>query len=219
MAKIVYNKNVANPSDVTDRIFSSDEQLKYGEIVLCNNINEPGIYIFTKSDDGETKIQKMNSVDNIILKQNVDPSASGSVANGDTLYEMVSKFQNQIDDLSGDGKSEAEKVNKIVAAVGINEDGSYKIISGNYVGDATSIADAISKLDAAINTVGGSSVKEAKEYTDTKITESIKALDAETSAGDGKVFVKITEADGLVLNSSSIYSAKYLSFETYSAMP
>ena len=75
MAKIVYNKNVANPSDVTDRIFSSDEQLKYGEIVLCNNINEPGIYIFTKSDDGETKIQKMNSVDNIILKQDVDPSA------------------------------------------------------------------------------------------------------------------------------------------------
>ena len=198
MAKTVYNKNVANPSDVTASIFSSDEQLKYGEIVLCNNINEPGIYIFTKSDDGETKIQKMNSVDNIILKQDVDPSASGPVANGDTLYEMVSKFQNQIDDLSGDGKSEAEKVNKIVAAVGINEDGSYKIISGNYVGDAASIADAISKLDAAINTVSGSSVKEAKEYTDAKITESIKALDAETSAGDGEVFVKITEADGLV---------------------
>ena len=192
MAKIVYNKNVANPSDVTDRIFSSDEQLKYGEIVLCNNINEPGIYIFTKSDDGETKIQKMNSVDNIILKQDVDPSASGPVANGDTLYKMVSKFQNQIDDLSSDGKSEAEKVNKIVAAVGINEDGSYKIISGNYVGDAASIADAISKLDAAINTTSGSSVKEAKEYTDAKITESIKALDAETSAGDGEVFVKIT---------------------------
>ena len=198
MAKTVYNKNVANPSDVTASIFSSDEQLKYGEIVLCNNINEPGIYIFTKSDDGETKIQKMNSVDNIILKQDVDPLASGTVANGDTLYKMVSKFQNQIDDLSGDGKSEAEKVNKIVAAVGINKDGSYKIISGNYVGDATSIADAISKLDAAINTVGSSSLKEAKEYTDTKITESIKALDAETSAGDGKVFVKITEADGLV---------------------
>ena len=198
MAKTVYNKNVANPSDVTASIFSSDEQLKYGEIVLCNNINEPGIYIFTKSDDGETKIQKMNSVDNIILKQDVDPSASGPVANGDTLYKMVSKFQNQINDLSGNGKSEAEKVNKIVAAVGINKDGSYKIISGNYVGDATSIADAISKLDAAINTVSGSSLKEAKEYTDTKITESIKALDAETSAGDGKVFVKITEADGLV---------------------
>ena len=208
MAKIVYNKNVANPSDVTDRIFSSDEQLKYGEIVLCNNINEPGIYIFTKSDDGETKIQKMNSVDNIILKQDVDPSASGTVANGDTLYEMVSKFQNQIDDLSSDGKSEAEKVNKIVAAVGINEDGSYKIISGNYVGDAASIADAISKLDAAINTTSGSSVKEAKEYTDTKITESIKALDAETSAGDGEVFVKITEADGLVSGGVKALSVK-----------
>ena len=208
MAKIVYNKNVANPSDVTDRIFSSDEQLKYGEIVLCNNINEPGIYIFTKSDNGETKIQKMNSVDNIILKQNVDPSASGPVANGDTLYKMVSKFQNQINDLSGDGKSEAEKVNKIVAAVGINEDGSYKIISGNYVGDATSIADAISKLDAAINTVGGSSVNEAKAYKDTKIIESIKALDAETSAGDGEVFVKITEADGLVSGGVKALSVK-----------
>ena len=208
MAKIVYNKNVTNPSDVTDRIFSSDEQLKYGEIVLCNNINEPGIYIFTKSDDGETKIQKMNSVDNIILKQDVDPSASGPVANGDTLYKMVSKFQNQIDGLSGDGKSEAEKINKIVAAVGINEDGSYKIISGNYVGDAASIADAISKLDAAINTTSESSVKEAKEYTDAKITESIKALDAETSAGDGEVFVKITEADGLVSGEVKALSVK-----------
>lgn len=178
--------------------FSSDEQLKYGEIVLCNNINEPGIYIFAKNDGGETKIQKINSADNIILKQNVDPSLSGPVANGDTLYEMVSKLQNQIDDLSGSGESEAEKVNRIIAAVDLNGDGSYKIISGNYIGDATSIADAISKLDTAINTVGGSSVKEAKEYTDAKITESIKALDAETSAGDGEVFVKITEADGLV---------------------
>lgn len=198
MAKTVYNKNVANPSDITASVFSSDEQLKYGEIVLCNNINEPGIYIFAKNDGGETKIQKINSADNIILKQNVDPSLSGPVANGDTLYEMVSKLQNQIDNLSGGGESEAEKVNRIIAAIDLNDDGSYKIISGNYVGDATSIADAISKLDAAINTVGGSSVEEAKEYTDAKITESIKALDAETSAGDGEVFVKITEADGLV---------------------
>ena len=198
MAKTIYNKNVANPSDITASVFSSDEQLKYGEIVLCNNINEPGIYIFAKNDGGETKIQKINSADNIILKQNVDPSLSGPVANGDTLYEIVSKLQNQIDDLSGSGESETEKINRIIAAIDLNDDGSYKIISGNYVGDATSIADAISKLDAAINTVGGSSVKEAKEYTDTKIIESIKALDAETSAGDGEVFVKITEADGLV---------------------
>ncbi len=120
------------------------------------------------------------------------------VANGDTLYEMVSKLQNQIDDLSDSGESEAKKVNRIIAAVDLNDDGSYKIISGNYVGDATSIADAISKLDAAINTVGGSSIEEAKEYTDAKITESIEALDSEASAGDGEVFVKITEADGLV---------------------
>ena len=198
MAKTVYNKNVANPSDITASVFSSDEQLKYGEIVLCNNINEPGIYIFAKNDGGETKIQKINSADNIILKQNVDPSLSGPVANGDTLYEMVSKLQNQIDNLSGGGESEAEKVNRIIAAIDLNDDGSYKIISGNYVGDATSIADAISKLDAAIDTVSGSSVKEAKEYTDAKITESIEALDSEASAGDGEVFVKITEADGLV---------------------
>ena len=198
MAKTVYNKNVANPSDITASVFSSDEQLKYGEIVLCNNINEPGIYIFAKNDGGETKIQKINSADNIILKQNVDPSLSGPVANGDTLYEIVSKFQNQIDNLSGSGESETEKVNRIIAAIDLNDDGSYKIISGNYVGDATSIADAISKLDAAINTVGGSSVEEAKEYTDAKITESIEALDTEVSAGDGEVFVKITEADGLV---------------------
>ena len=198
MAKTVYNKNVANTSDITASVFSSDEQLKYGEIVLCNNINEPGIYIFAKNDGGETKIQKINSADNIILKQNVDPSLSGPVANGDTLYEIVSKFQNQIDNLSGSGESETEKVNRIIAAIDLNDDGSYKIISGNYVGDATSIADAISKLDAAINTVGGSSVEEAKEYTDAKITESIEALDTEVSAGDGEVFVKITEADGLV---------------------
>ena len=198
MAKTVYNKNVANPSDITASVFSSDEQLKYGEIVLCNNINEPGIYIFAKNDGGETKIQKINSADNIILKQNVDPSLSGPVANGDTLYEIVSKFQNQIDNLSGSGESETEKVNRIIAAIDLNDDGSYKIISGNYVGDATSIADAISKLDIAVNTVGSSSVEEAKEYTDAKITESIEALDTEVSAGDGEVFVKITEADGLV---------------------
>ena len=198
MAKTVYNKNVTNPSDVTASVFSSDEQLKYGEIVLCNNIDEPGIYIFTKNDGGETRIQKVNSVENIILDANVDPSASGAVVSGDSLTTIVSKLQNQINEIVVSGDTGTTKVNNVVAGVGLNPDGTYSAITGDYVATATSIADAIQLLDAAITSTAESTLQEAKDYADAKIVESIGALDAEVSAGDGEVFVKITEADGIV---------------------
>ena len=65
-------------------------------------------------------------------------------------YDRTKLTPEVIDPFFEESADILEKVNKIVAAVGINEDGSYKIISGNYVGDAASIADAISKLDAAM---------------------------------------------------------------------
>ena len=198
MAKTNYNKHVAKPSEVTASVFSNEENLRYGEIVLCNSIDEPGIYIFTKNDGGETKIQKVNSVENIVLDAAIDTGATDPIVAGDTLYEMVSKLQTQINEISGGGESEAEKVSRIVTGVGLNEDGTYKVIAGDYVGTATSIEDAIAKLDAAITSVAADTLSEAKDYTDSEIETAINALDTEETAGNGEVFVKITEVDGII---------------------
>ena len=94
MARILYNKNVLAPSAVTPQVFTTG-QARFGEIVICNDLNEPGIYIYTRAANGETKIQKINDVENIILKNDIDMTVTGDVVAGDTLEQIVSKLQNQ----------------------------------------------------------------------------------------------------------------------------
>ena len=96
MERINYNKNVAKSSEINASLFSDDEK-KWGQVVICSDIDEPGLYIFTKNSLGEQKIQKVNSVENIVLDENIDTGATGPVATGDTLFEMVSKLQNAQD--------------------------------------------------------------------------------------------------------------------------
>lgn len=197
MAKTVYNKNVANPSDVIASVFSSGD-LKYGEVVICNSIDEPGLYIFTKNDGGETRIQKVNSVENIVFDNAIDPTATGPVVSGDSLNTMVSKLQNQIDELEISGSTGDTKVTNVVVGVGLNSDGTYSAITGDYISTATSIAEAIELLDSAITSKAAETLQSAKDYADIKIADAVDSLDAEETAGEGKVFVKITEVNGIV---------------------
>ena len=197
MAKTVYNKNVANPSDVVASVFSSGD-LKYGEVVICNSIDEPGLYIFTKNDGGETRIQKVNSVENIVFDNAIDPTATGPVVSGDSLNTMVSKLQNQIDELEISGSTGDTKVTNVVVGVGLNPDGTYSAITGDYISTATSIAEAIELLDSAITSKAAETLQSAKDYADIKIADAVDSLDAEETAGEGQVFVKITEVNGIV---------------------
>ena len=198
MERINYSKNVKKASDVVLDLFASNED-KFGQIVICNSIDEPGIYIYTENQrTGERKIQKVNGVENIILNDNVDPTATGEVSSGDTLIEMVSKLQNQINSIIDSGDTGNTKVNNIVAGVGLNEDGTYSAITGDYVVTATSIANAIELLDAAIGTVSDATLDEAKAYTDAKVAEAVEALDSDVHASDGEVFTDIVEIDGIV---------------------
>ena len=198
MERINYSKNVKKASDVVLDLFASNED-KFGQIVICNSIDEPGIYIYTENQStGERKIQKVNGVENIILNDNVDPTATGEVSSGDTLIEMVSKLQNQINSIVDSGDTGNTKVNNIVAGVGLNDDGTYSAITGDYVATATSIANAIELLDAAIGTVSDATLDEAKVYTDAKVTEAVEALDSDVHASDGEVFTDIVEIDGIV---------------------
>ena len=208
MERINYNKNVAKSSEINASLFSDDEK-KWGQVVICNDIDEPGLYVFTKNSLGEQKIQKVNDVENIVLDDNYDTGATGAIAAGDSLYEMVSKLQNQINDISGGGESEAEKVSHIIVGVGLNPDGTYKAIAGNHVADATSIADAISKLDAAIDaastgtseeiaTASAATLNEAEAYTDQELEAALDELNVDLVAGDGEVFVELTQVDGKI---------------------
>ena len=99
MNSVIFNKNVTKPDEITNNVFSDDDIVKYGEIILCSSIEEPGLYIFTKSDLGESKIQKINGVHAIKLDTNIDPFEVGNVVSGDSLSTIVSKLQNQINSL------------------------------------------------------------------------------------------------------------------------
>lgn len=96
----------------------------------------------------------------------------------------------------------------IESAVGLTVDGTHITTSGNYTSKATTIAGEISALDAQVklnadaigvlNSEGEGSVKnalkDAKDYTDTKIEN----LDVEAAGGTGKVVTTISETDGII---------------------
>ena len=194
MSKTIYNKNVSRPSDVTDSIFADGQNLRFGEIVLCNNIDEPGIYICTDNGSGETVVQNLTSPESILFRSDIDTGSTGSVVSGDSLDMIVSKLQNQVNGLTESGSSNTTKINNIILGVGLNSDGSYSAITGSYIVTATTIADAIALLDSAITTVSGETLTQAKAYTDSKIN----ALDKNSQAEENSVIYDVTETDGNV---------------------
>lgn len=75
------------------------------------------------------------------------------------------------------------KINNIISGVGLNENGTYSANTGNaYTSDATSVADAVDKLDAAISAVSA----------------TVDSTSASTVSGESKVVIDVTQEKGKI---------------------
>ena len=108
---------------------------------------------------------------------------TSDIASADDLAEEVSART------TADTALQAE-IDAIETAVGLANDGTYVAGDGQFTSAATSVADAIDKLDDAL----------ASAVTDieTEIENKINALDADESGASTYVNVRVQEEDGVI---------------------
>lgn len=209
------NKHYLDESAINANVFSNDEY-RYGEIVICNDIEKPGLYIYTKLNDASgssEKIQKINSVENIYFNNVLDDKVNGDIENGDSIYVAISKLKKEITNIiNGDeGLSDLNGiVGKIIATLGINKDGTFDFWSElpglKHVKEAKSFKEVIEQLDDAID----SSVGDVYEYLESDedggykkiikntILDELKELNFELDAADGYVITGIKQDNGKI---------------------
>lgn len=113
--KIIVNKHLREPSAITENVFSNKmsvnkygegkhEYLREGEIVICNNVNDPGLFIMTESANTENpgKVINITSGENIKLSSAyTESTASGEalkLTSADTVAQAFGKVSKQIKD-------------------------------------------------------------------------------------------------------------------------
>lgn len=111
--KIIVNKHYRNPSDINESVFSNkkkinkygigeDEYLREGEIVICNNTDNPGLYIMTESAStvNPGKVINMTGAENIKLSSGYTESSGTGEYNilvpGDTVDKAFGKLSKQV---------------------------------------------------------------------------------------------------------------------------
>lgn len=101
MAKAIINKHIDNASDIDSSLFLTDSELSKGEIVICNDTNNPSIYI--KTNDGEiAQVAGGDSGDNAnetyikepIVVAGIDGKfGAGNYSNGDVISTGTSIYE------------------------------------------------------------------------------------------------------------------------------
>ena len=156
--------------------------------------------------------------DRAILQEDTIESAIGLATDG-THISTTGNYTNGATTITGEIaaidsalKIESDRAinqeDTIENAIGLAKDGTHITTSGNYTSKATTVTGEISALDTqvklnadAIDVLNGEdegsvkkALKDAKDYTDTKIQK----LDVDEIGGTGKVVTTISETDGKI---------------------
>lgn len=242
MKKAIINKHVNSSSDIVLNrgIFVSDDDLAKGEIIICNDSNDPSIYILdtrgnvTKISGGsnhgggespsydDTEIWKQVN-DNKENIENVKTTLRTEIISGDTeLRELIGRINEIIGSVES-GKTVSGLLDEIDEKV--NE--QVSVINGNIESIANSIRSELSSgdnelkslIDDVSDTIGdiesGDTVIELISDINTMIDETngnISSIkgDIDNYTVNGK---KISETP--VINSDDLLvSDKYTTFDT-----
>lgn len=209
MNRIIYHPNKSKETQIDFTAFSNDEY-KFGEIVICNDMNAPGLFIFTRDSEGQTKMQKVNSVDNIFINSDLSSGATGDIQNGDSIFVAMSKIKNTINEIITNNTSSDGRVNNIILTLGIKDDGTFDFWSElpglQHVKNASSFKDVIEQLDAAISTVNGDLTdyldKDGeggyKEVIKKLISDALAELNVDFNADADSVITGLKQTDGKI---------------------
>lgn len=173
--RVILNKHYNNPNKINKSAFSDDiikdiqnpqnsEIVREGELIICTDNNNPGIYIYTASEldangniSKEGKIVRLTSPDSIKLTSayvmsNLE-TKDLKVVSGQTLEEAISILDKLI---SAKTSTINENINTIRKSIGLDADGKHITTNGNYTNTANSIVSEIDALDKALKNVDDS---------------------------------------------------------------
>ena len=129
-SKVIINKHYSSPASIDASVFSTkrkinqygvgkDEVLREGEIVLCNDENNPGIYMMTHSASTESpgKVINMTSGENIKLspayQESEGTGAALELSGNDTVAQAFGKTSKRVADAEGEIEALQTKVHDI----------------------------------------------------------------------------------------------------------
>jgi hypothetical protein len=166
MAKALINKHVDNASELYKNIFLQDLEKAKGEIIICNDNNDPSIYI-TNNDGVITKVtgggssDNDNRLDDIIYEiesLKVEDSKIrkeinnyiGDIESGKTVVSLINDVKSNVDEYTINNKKIATSPVIDTSDLKIND--NYEAVKHSYdfvlPGDV--LTTAISKIEVML---------------------------------------------------------------------
>lgn len=220
-SKVIINKHYSNPASIDASVFSTkrkinqygvgkDEVLREGEIVLCNDENNPGIYMMTHSASTENpgKVINMTSGENIKLSPEYEESqGTGSeleLTGNDSVAQAFGKTSKRIADVE-------EKVHDIEESMqDVLTPGSGVSIDNGVISVLIDNTTIKFTPDGKLYSVGGGG---GSQGGGTYIPGSYIAIDADNvisvtgiTPSDYAIASSVTEAIGTALNEAKTYA-------------
>lgn len=219
-SKVIINKHYSNPASIDASVFSTkrkinqygvgkDEVLREGEIVLCNDENNPGIYMMTHSASTENpgKVINMTSGENIKLSPAYEESqGTGSdleLTGNDSVAQAFGKTSKRVADIE-------EKVHDIEESMqDVLTPGSGVSIDNGVISVLIDNTTVKFTPDGKLYAVGGGGGGQGGTY----IPGSYIAIDSDNvisvtgiTPSDYAIASSVTEAISSALNEAKTYA-------------
>lgn len=152
--RLSYNQHFKDASQIDVNKFSKEyidgDWIGEGEIVICNDDNNPGLYV---TNVGYDKVYKINSTENITVSDDYEGVDGGVVVPGEKLEKAIFDLETKVVELQGDAGGSNDTIDKVIDGVGLADDGSHIQTSGNYTSEATTVVGEIDALDKVVKKV------------------------------------------------------------------
>ena len=148
----------------------NDLQGELDTVEASVGLEEDGTFIAPESGytaSAKTIKEAIEILDQVILENEEVTSAALN-----DLNDRIISVETEITEIVSDQEEISEKVDNIITATGLNEDGTHKPSDGNYTSEAETIEDEISALDEALKETADD-VAELKERSIERLDESI----------------------------------------------
>ena len=165
--KIIVNKHFRKPSEINQSVFSNlkkinkygpglHEYMREGEIVICNNDKDPGLYIMTESASTENpgRVINITSGENIKLSSAYSESNKTGeeleLSSADTVAQAFGKVSKQVKEALENAMPRTGEALRVV----VNEETGEKVLHVQY-DDYTIILNDGNKLQVNTDVISG----------------------------------------------------------------
>ena len=225
MSKLVINKHFREASSITEDVFSKlqdfneehPQLLREGEIVISNEKNNPGLYIYTADETSVTglsgEVIEVTSPRHTHLSSGYTKATGETVAvsSGDSVEEAIGKVEKEIDNAIGDFESEIETIKANVSDVSAQTQTALSAIvetnetfhqitedlQNQITGESTTRAEKDDELETLIG-ANAEAIVDLEEATSKEAMDNfvVDNFEGGYDASERKIFLNYKLGDG-----------------------